>query len=171
MSCVRFLSNAFGLALGIFAALIVAVSAAAAANHVVFVTDYGLYGRHAYYFVAMEKGYYAAENLDVEIVRSQGSANTIKQVANGTAQLGFADAFAVVLGRANDDVPVKLVAMIYPKPPHAVYVLKSSGIARRSPTPHSARCQSCFRPMLRLPVLIRVIRSGSPPIAMPCRAC
>jgi NitT/TauT family transport system substrate-binding protein len=130
MSCVRFLSNAFGLALGIFAALMVAVSAAAAADHVVFVTDYGLYGRHAYYFVAMEKGYYAAENLDVEIVRSQGSANTIKQVANGTAQLGFADAFAVVLGRANDDVPVKLVAMIYPKPPHAVYVLKSSGIAK-----------------------------------------
>jgi NitT/TauT family transport system substrate-binding protein len=78
----------------------------------------------------MEKGYYAAENLDVEIVRSQGSANTIKQVANGTAQLGFADSFAVVLGRANDDIPVKLVAMIYPKPPHAVYVLKSSGITK-----------------------------------------
>jgi NitT/TauT family transport system substrate-binding protein len=130
MNRIRFLSNAPRLALGIFAALMVAGSAAAAADHVVFVTDYGLYGRHAYYFVAMEKGYYAAENLDVEIVRSQGSANTVKQVANGTAQLGFADAFAVVLGRANDDVPVKLVAMIYPKPPHAVYVLKSSGIAK-----------------------------------------
>ena len=101
-----------------------------AADKVVFVTDYGLYGRHAYYFVAMEKGYYARENLEIEIVRSQGSANTIKQVANATAQVGFADAFAVVLGRANDDIPVKLVAMIYPKPPHAVYVLKESGIAK-----------------------------------------
>ena len=103
---------------------------AEAADKLVFVTDYGLYGRHAYYFVAMEKGYYARENLDVEVVRSQGSANTIKQVANATAQVGFADAFAVVLGRANDDVPVKLVAMIYPKPPHAVYVLKESGITK-----------------------------------------
>ena len=101
-----------------------------AAEKTTFVTDYGLYGRHAYYFVAMEKGYYARENLEIEIVRSQGSANTIKQVANGTAQVGFADAFAVVLGRANDDIPVKLVAMIYPKPPHAVYVLKESGIAK-----------------------------------------
>jgi NitT/TauT family transport system substrate-binding protein len=128
MNCTR--SLAARLALGTLAALIVALSPAAAADHVVFVTDYGLYGRHAYYFVAMEKGYYAAENLDIEIVRSQGSANTIKQVANGTAQLGFADSFAVVLGRANDDIPVKLVAMIYPKPPHAVYVLKSSGITR-----------------------------------------
>ena len=106
-----------------------AAHTANAADKVIFVTDYGLYGRHAYYFVAMEKGYYARENLEIEIVRSPGSANTIKQVANGTAQFGFADAFAVVLGRANDDIPVKLVAMIYPKPPHAVYVLKDSGIA------------------------------------------
>jgi len=116
--------------LAAFVALSVFSTLAGAADKVTFVTDYGLYGRHAYYFVAMEKGYYARENLDIEIVRSQGSANTIKQVANGTAQVGFADAFAVVLGRANDDIPIKLVAMIYPKPPHAVYVLKESGIAR-----------------------------------------
>ena len=100
------------------------------ADKIIFVTDYGLYGRHAYYFVALEKGYYARESIEIEIVRSQGSANTIKQVANATAQIGFADAFAVVLGRANDDIPVKLVAMIYPKPPHAVYVLKEFGIAK-----------------------------------------
>jgi NitT/TauT family transport system substrate-binding protein len=103
---------------------------ARAADKITFVTDYGLYGRHAYYFMAIEKGYYARESLEIEIVRSQGSANTIKLVANGTAQVGFADAFAVVLGRANDSIPVKLVAMIYPKPPHAVYVLKDSGISK-----------------------------------------
>jgi NitT/TauT family transport system substrate-binding protein len=114
----------------ILAALSALAGSADAADKLVFVTDYGLYGRHAYYFVAMEKGYYARENLEIEIVRSQGSANTIKQVANATAQVGFADAFAVVLGRANDEIPVKLVAMIYPKPPHAVYVLKESGIAK-----------------------------------------
>ena len=114
----------------IWAAFSALAGGADAADKLVFVTDYGLYGRHAYYFVAMEKGYYARENLEIEIVRSQGSANTIKQVANATAQVGFADAFAVVLGRANDDIPVKLVAMIYPKPPHAVYVLKESGIAK-----------------------------------------
>ena len=114
----------------ILAALSALAGSADAADKLVFVTDYGLYGRHAYYFVAMEKGYYARENLEIEIVRSQGSANTIKQVANATAQVGFADAFAVVLGRGNDKIPVKLVAMIYPKPPHAVYVLKESGIAK-----------------------------------------
>ena len=111
-------------------AVLLTFSTAHAADHVVFVTDFGLYGRHAYYFVAMDKGYYADENIDVEIVRSQGSAASIKQVANNTAQLGFADAFAVVLGRANDDIPTKLVAMVYPKSPHAIYVLKDSGISK-----------------------------------------
>ena len=114
---------------GTLAFAVLLAGTTAAADKITFVTDYGLYGRHAYYFVAIEKGYYARENLDVDIVRSPGSANTIKQVANGTAQIGFADAFAVVLGRANDGVPVKLVAMLYPRPPHAVYVLKGSGIA------------------------------------------
>ena len=54
--------------------LLAGTTAAAAADKITFVTDYGLYGRHAYYFVAIEKGYYARENLDVDIVRSPGSA-------------------------------------------------------------------------------------------------
>jgi NitT/TauT family transport system substrate-binding protein len=102
---------------------------AAAADKVTFVTDFGYNGRHAYYFVALEKGYYAKQNLDVDIVRGQGSADAVKQVAAGSAQLGFADAAAVILGRGNDQIPTKLVAIVYARPPHAIYVLKDSGIA------------------------------------------
>src|SRR5258708_29334621 len=101
-----------------------------AADKVTFVTDFGYNGRHAYYFVALEKGYYAKQNLDVQIVRGQGSADAVKQVAAGTAQIGFADSAAVILGRGNDQIPTKLVAMVYAKPPHAIYVLKESGIAK-----------------------------------------
>ena len=54
---------------------------AEAADKVTFVTDFGYNGRHAYYFVALEKGYYARQNLDVQIVRGQGSADAVKQVA------------------------------------------------------------------------------------------
>jgi len=103
---------------------------AAAADKVTFVTDFGFNGRHAYYFVALEKGYYAKQNLDVNIVRGQGSADAVKQVAAGSAQIGFADAAAVILARGNDQIPTKLVAIVYAKPPHAVYVLKDSGIAK-----------------------------------------
>src|SRR5437867_8027139 len=107
-----------------------ASSAAYAADKITFVTDFGYNGRHAYYFVAVDKGYYARQNLEVSIVRGQGSADAVKQVAAGTAQLGFADTAAVILGRGNDQIPTKLVAMIYAKPPHAIFVLKESGIAK-----------------------------------------
>ena len=100
-----------------------------AADKVTFVTDFGYNGRHAYYFVALDKGYYAKHNLDVSIVRGQGSADAVKQVAAGTAQIGFADTAAVILGRGNDQIPTKLVAIVYARPPHAIYVLKESGIA------------------------------------------
>src|SRR5271166_1293187 len=123
-------SRACLLLIAALCACAVGVGEARAADKVTFVTDFGYNGRHAYYFVALEKGYYARQNLDVAIVRGQGSADAVKQVAAGTAQIGFADAFAVVLGRANDDIPVRLVAMVYAKPPHAVYVLKESGIAK-----------------------------------------
>src|SRR5262249_56062647 len=104
--------------------------AAEAADKVTFVTDFGYNGRHAYYFVALEKGYYARQNLDVQIVRGQGSADAVKQVAAGTAQIGFADTAAVILGRGNDQIPTKLVAIVYAKPPHAIYVLNQSRIAK-----------------------------------------
>lgn len=119
-----------GLALAAMIALGAGTQLAIAADKVTFVTDFGYNGRHAYYFVALEKGYYAKENLDVTIVRGQGSADAVKQVAAGTAQIGFADTAAVILGRGNDQIPTKLVAVVYAKPPHAVYVLKDSGIAK-----------------------------------------
>jgi NitT/TauT family transport system substrate-binding protein len=113
----------------VVAILAIFVQRADAQDKVTFVTDFGFNGRHAYYYLALEKGYYKSAGLDVEIVRGQGSADAVKQVAAGTAQIGFADAAAVILGRGNDQIPVKLVSVIYAKPPHAIYVLKSSGIA------------------------------------------
>ena len=103
---------------------------AAAADNVTFVTDFGFNGRHAYYYVALEKGYYKAANLDVKIVRGQGSTDAVKQVAAGTAQIGFADSSAVIFAKANDGISVKLVSVIYARPPHAIYVLKDSGISK-----------------------------------------
>jgi ABC-type nitrate/sulfonate/bicarbonate transport system substrate-binding protein len=47
----------------------------AAADNVTFVTDFGFNGRHAYYYVALEKRYYKAANLDVKIVRGAGGRN------------------------------------------------------------------------------------------------
>lgn len=101
-----------------------------AATAVKFITDFGYYGRHSYYYVALDKGYYKAEGLDVSFLRGRGSIDAIKKVASGAADIGFADAGALVLARANDRIPVKLLAIIYAKPPHAIFALASSGIKK-----------------------------------------
>jgi NitT/TauT family transport system substrate-binding protein len=103
-------------------------AAGQARQKVTFVTDFGFNGRHAYYFVALDRGYYREAGLDVQIVRGGGSEDAIKQVGAGRALLGFADAATLVLARGNDRVPVKLVAIVYARPPQAIYALKESGI-------------------------------------------
>jgi NitT/TauT family transport system substrate-binding protein len=87
------------------------------------ITDAGFLGRHAYYFVAIDKGYYKEANLDVNVLRGQGSAEAVKQVAAGNVVFGFADAASTVLARGNDNVPARVVAIVYAKPPHAIYAL------------------------------------------------
>lgn len=94
------------------------------------VTDAGFLGRHAFFFVAADKGYYRDSGLEVSVLRGQGSAEVVKQVGAGSATFGFADAASAVLARANDNVPVRLVAIVYARPPQAIYALKSSGISK-----------------------------------------
>jgi NitT/TauT family transport system substrate-binding protein len=93
-----------------------------------FITDFGYYGRHAYFFVALDKGYYQAEGLNIQILRGQGSADAIRKVGAGAATVGFADAGSLVLARGNDGVPVKLVSITYALPPQAIFALEGSGI-------------------------------------------
>ena len=45
---------------------------ASAAAEVNFMTDFGYYGRQACFYVALDKSYYRAEGLDVNILRGQG---------------------------------------------------------------------------------------------------
>ncbi|WP_051048807.1 ABC transporter substrate-binding protein [Rhodopseudomonas sp. B29] len=109
--------------------LVAGISASAArATDVSFITDFGINGRHSYFFVALEKGYYQKEGLDVSIVRGQGSADAIKKVASGAAMIGFADAGSLVLARGNDKVPVKMISVVYATPPQAIFVLGDSSI-------------------------------------------
>jgi NitT/TauT family transport system substrate-binding protein len=104
------------------------LSSQAYAKDMTLVTDFGINGRHAYFFVALEKGYYKEAGLDVTIVRGQGSADAIKKVAAGSAQVGFADAGSLVLARGNDNVPVKLISVVHQSPPQAIYTVEGSGI-------------------------------------------
>jgi NitT/TauT family transport system substrate-binding protein len=106
------------------------VRAQGAAEKISFLTDYGYYGRHSYIFYALKKGYFSDEGLDVSILRGQGSYDVAKQVANGVAQFGIVDTAAIILGRGNDQIPIRAVAMIYAKLPSATFVMKGAGISQ-----------------------------------------
>ena len=140
---------------------------AEALESVSLITDFGYNGRHAYFFVALDKGYYKAAGLDVKILRGQGSVDAIRQVGAGNATFGFADTGSLVLARANDQIPVKLVASVYARPPQAIFCREDAGIKlpkdsrnARSPTRRVDRYRIFFPPMRRLPASMRARSNG-----------
>jgi NitT/TauT family transport system substrate-binding protein len=110
--------------------VVFAHEAVQALDNVTLITDFGYNGRHSYFFVAIEKGYYKDAGLDVKVVRGQGSVDAIRQVGANNAIVGFADAGSLVLARGNDQIPVKLVAIVYAKPPQAIFCRDDSGLKR-----------------------------------------
>ncbi len=81
------------------------------------------------FLVALEKGYYKAEGLDVTMDPGQGSAGAVQRVATGAYQIGFADVNATIEYNAkNPGKEVLCVFMAYDFAPFGVYALKKSGI-------------------------------------------
>jgi NitT/TauT family transport system substrate-binding protein len=104
--------------------------AASSAETVGLTLDWVINGRHAPYYVALEKGYWKKAGLDVEISRGFGSSDTVKKIAAGSSTFGFADPGSLVVARARG-AKVKLVSIFYGKAPFAVFSKAKTGI--RSP--------------------------------------
>jgi NitT/TauT family transport system substrate-binding protein len=87
-----------------------------------FSLDFIVLGRHAPWYVALDKGYYKAEGLNVKIIPGRGSASVISNVESGVAELGFVDVPSLVVSRAKGST-IKMVAINYQKAPYAVFSL------------------------------------------------
>ena len=99
-----------------------AQSAPAALTKIVFSLDFIPLGRHAPWYAAIAEGYYKEEGLDVSIIPSQGTAQTIQAIEAGTAQIGFTDVPSLAIARANG-AKLKMVAVNYEKAPYAIFSL------------------------------------------------
>ena len=118
-----------GLGAATFGVLLAAGAPALAETAIHFGLDWKFEGPSAPYFLAIDKGYYGAEGLSVEITEGTGSVNAIPPVATGAMPIGFADINSLVkFLDQNPDAPVTAVMMIYDKPPFAVVGRKSLGI-------------------------------------------
>ena len=98
---------------------------AQAQTAVTFSLDFRALGRHAAWYVALEKGYYKAAGLDVTIIPSQGTAQAIQSLESNTAQFAFSDVAGLVAARANSGSTAKMVSVIYQKAPYAIFSLRS----------------------------------------------
>ncbi|TXL71958.1 ABC transporter substrate-binding protein [Vineibacter terrae] len=94
-----------------------------------FTLDWVFQGPTSPFLVALEKGYYKAEGLDVTMDPGQGSAGAVQRVATGAYQVGFADVNSLIEYNAkNPGKEILCVFMGYDFPPFGVYALKKSGI-------------------------------------------
>jgi NitT/TauT family transport system substrate-binding protein len=69
-----------------------------------------LKGEYAPLFVALDKGYYAAEGLDVHLAEGSGAETVVKMVGLGTDKIAYGPA-TVVAEAINQGLPVKIVAI------------------------------------------------------------
>jgi NitT/TauT family transport system substrate-binding protein len=129
------LSAGRSAAAGFWASVLLAIfpttGAAAAETGIKFSLDFKFEGPSAPFLLALDKGYYKAEGLDVVIDAATGSLEPINRVASGSYDMGFGDINSLIKFRdANPNVPIKAVFMVYNRPPFSIIGRRSRGIAK-----------------------------------------
>lgn len=104
--------------------------AAGPVDKVTYLTAVGSFGRESYVWVAKEKGFFAAANIDVRIQPGSGTSENLGVIAAGKAQFAASDlsALMVVLGSGRFRADVRAVAAIQQRTLNSVTALSGSGV-------------------------------------------
>ena len=84
-------------------------AAAAELTNATIKLDFLIGGKHAPWFVALEKGFYAKRGMAATIQVGSGSADTVRAIASGGADFGFADISTAIVARSRG-TPIQTVA-------------------------------------------------------------
>ena len=110
------------MTLALVLVLMLGSAARAEDRDVKFILDFISLGRHAPWYVALGKGYFKEEGLNVSIMPSKGTADAIRAVVSGIADIGFIDIPSLVASGSAGGA-IKIVAVNYQKPPYCVFTL------------------------------------------------
>ncbi|CAN1537757.1 TauA ABC-type nitrate/sulfonate/bicarbonate transport systems, periplasmic components [Rhabdaerophilaceae bacterium] len=125
--CLSRRSTLMGLGIAALAAIVPAASQTP--TKIRFTLDWRFEGPSAPFLIAVDKGYFKDEGLDVTIDTGNGSREAIPRVASGTYDMGFGDINSLIRFRdENPGVNLKAVMMVYDRPPFAIIGRKSRGI-------------------------------------------
>jgi NitT/TauT family transport system substrate-binding protein len=78
--------------------------------------NWTLYGEHAPFFVALDKGFYKDAGLDVEILEGSGSTTVAQLTANATNPVSYVDAATMMRG-INAGMPIRAVGVTLQQSP------------------------------------------------------
>lgn len=120
----------FGITVLIFAlSLIGSVPTTEAATKLRLHTDWkmSVSGDIPPFFLGIERGYYKAEGIDLEVLGGTGSGNAVKVMSAGSYELGFADFGALIIGRLRG-ARIKAVMGLLQQGGGSFIFLKKSGI-------------------------------------------
>jgi NitT/TauT family transport system substrate-binding protein len=112
-------------ALCLTALCVLAHEAQAAEDHVILQLDWIPTGNHQAPFAGISRGFFAAENIDVEIRRGTGAADSLAKVATGGADFGYTDIANLMM---TPGIGVKAIMSIDREVPHAVLTRADTGI-------------------------------------------
>lgn len=127
----KFLLRCAAIAPMTLAAGLLIVQSALAQTAIRFSLDSRIDGAAAPFLLAIDKGYFRAEGLDVTIDPASSPLDPITRIASGSHDAGFADINALIKQRdAHPPMPIKAVFMVYNRPAFAIIGRKSRGIEK-----------------------------------------
>jgi NitT/TauT family transport system substrate-binding protein len=108
----------------------VALGTPAGANDkVVLMLNWYVYGEHAPFFYGVDKGFYAAEGIDLDIQEGRGSGITTQAVAAKSATFGYVDV-PTMMRAAVKGAPVIAIGVLLQKTPMSVMAFAERNIRK-----------------------------------------
>ncbi|HTI48358.1 MAG TPA: ABC transporter substrate-binding protein [Casimicrobiaceae bacterium] len=100
-------------------ALVTGTAFAQGKDKVVLLLNWYTYSEHAPFYLGKARGYFDAENIDLDIQEGRGSGVTVQAVAAGTATFGYADV-PTMMRAASKGAPVIAVGVALQTSPMSV---------------------------------------------------